>query len=547
MNTYIKAFGDVGDEPVELFWIAGLKQGDYGRWSVNAVLREISDERYHPVPLPLGLLPCLTLGTVYCQGKPLALREQGVLGEAVIGNTALGEEVTSAAIPEALYSFGAHRSGTQRLFRYATEDGELFIPAVELVRYLFVHNRTLAHALMRPGGLNLLFHPEAPGYQPERTLMFTRDMPHNLINRRFAEEFAWIAFDPEARRAWDSVYRRSQGQRYVTMDPPAIKQSRWRFRGVRHGRTWLVLELLHVSGRKPPCRKLLYRHPLDRVGHHHQKDRGLASQLIAADQGQREVTQTKLHYVIDDGGRPGMQRHPGIIRSKSKMGGFDSPLVVQRLRLADETEVELPRLLKGAPHTVPSPKRRIARIKTKKEKVAVAEPALTGQRKSVDFQLLSPADWASRGDLDVLVQVLDRVTAKRPDIDCAMSVFQLEGKRAFARIGRSSRPVLVASLRIEQNAPILLMDVERTGIPALSLIALHVKSGVGNGALDAAVKKTFDDLVGAGGHWSAKLEENLQVVGRCERLPKLPAPRENIKLQGQADVWAMRLIQRLGL
>ena len=547
MNTFIKAFGDVGDEPVELFWIAGLKQGEQGRWLVNAVLREIPSSRYHQVPLPLGLLPCLTLGTVYCQGKPLVLREQGVLGEAVIGNTASGTEVTSAEIPEALYSFGARRSGIQKLFRYTTEDGELFIPAIELVRYLFVHNRTLAHALMRPGGLNLLFHPEAPGYQSERTLVFTRDMPHNLINRRFAEEFAWIAFDPEARRAWDSVYRRSRGQHFVTLDPPVLKQSRWRFRGVRHGRSWLVLELLHVSGRKPPCRKLLYRHPLDKAVRYHRKDPGITGQLSAAGQGQREVTQTKLHYVIDDGGGPGMQRHPGIIRSKSKMGGFDSPLVVQRLRLADDVDVELPPLLKEVPHAEPSPKRRITRIKTKKEKVAVAEPALTGQRKSVDFQLLSPADWASRGDLDVLVQVLDRVTAKRPNIECAMSVIQLEGKRTFARIGRSPRPALVASLRSEQNGHILLLDVERTGVPALSLIALHVKSGVGNGALDAAVKQTFDDLVNAGGHWSAKLEENLQVVGRCERLPKLPAPRDNIKLEGQADVWAMRLIQRLDL
>lgn len=547
MSIYIQAFSELGNVPVELFWIAGLNQGAHGTWSVNAVLRELPRERYHQVRLPLGLLPYLALGTVYCHGKPLELRDRGVLGEAVIENTAAGAEVTSAAIPEALYSFGAHRSGVQRLFRYATADGELFIPAIELVRYLFVHNRTLAHALMRPGGLNLLFHPEAPGYQSERTLRFTREMPRNLINRRFAEEFAWLAFDPEARRAWDSVYRRSRDQRYVTLDPPALKHSRWRFRGVRQGRTWLVMELLHLSGRKPPCRKLLFRHPLDKVERHRQKGGAITVQPGAEGNGLGEVTQTKLAYVIDDGRGPGMQRHPGIIRGKSKIGGFDSPLVVQRLKFTDDTDTEMQPRVEVAPRSTQLTKVRTGRIKTKKEKVAVGEPVSAGRRKSVDFQLLSPADWDSRGDLDVLVQVLDRVTAKRPDIDCAMSVFQLEGRRTFARIGCMPRPALVASLRLEHGSQTLLLDVERTGVPALSLIALHVEPGIESDVLDAAVKQTFDDLVSAGGHWPAKLEENLKGTGRCERLPKLPAPRENIKVPGQVDVWAMRLIQRLGL
>ena len=171
-------------------------------------------------PLPIGLLPILKLGQVFSEGKLMTLAVKGIFGKAVISDVSVYQEITSAEIPKALYSFDGNQGGVQRLFKYQTDNGEIFIPTIELIRYLFLHNRTLANALMRPSGIMSLFSPEMPGHHAELTLNFTAEMPKSSLSQQFAQEFAWLALDPDARKSWDSVYIQSHGQDYLTFTPP---------------------------------------------------------------------------------------------------------------------------------------------------------------------------------------------------------------------------------------------------------------------------------------------------------------------------------------
>lgn len=203
----------------------------------------------------------LTLGSVFQRGQLTSERAFGREMNASVESMSTPEVVTSADIPQSLYSFEGRTAGVQRILRYETNQGILLVPAVELVRYLFGHNRTLANALMRPNALEHLYVPQQPGWRDSLSLRFTREMPARCLSHRFVKEFAWLAVDPVGRRSWDSVLKLSAGQPYVLLSPPDVGASQWCFRGVGDGKCTLVLEILHLSGRQLPARAIEYSHP----------------------------------------------------------------------------------------------------------------------------------------------------------------------------------------------------------------------------------------------------------------------------------------------
>jgi hypothetical protein len=162
-RLFVRQLAGLGAEQVELYWLAGFCE-EKDAWFVRAVMRGMESDGYSMVLLPIGFCPLLSLARVFADGEMLSLPARGIIGAATIMDMSDYEEITSAEIPPALYSFG-REGGVQRLFRYRTGQGEVLIPTIELIRYLFLHNRTLANAILRPGVLNLLFHPQIPGYQ----------------------------------------------------------------------------------------------------------------------------------------------------------------------------------------------------------------------------------------------------------------------------------------------------------------------------------------------------------------------------------------------
>jgi hypothetical protein len=103
---------------------------------------------------------------------------------------------------------------------------------------------------------------------------------------------------------------------------------------------------------------------------------------------------------------------------------------------------------------------------------------------------------------------------------------------------------LVVAIIQPRLAPIVLLDVERTGVPALSLMSLRFKLPDTDAAqIESAAKLMLDGLVDGGGLWSHEAESALGAVCACERHPKVLFPRhKNLTAQ-----WATKLVERLGL
>ena len=104
---------------------------------------------------------------------------------------------------------------------------------------------------------------------------------------------------------------------------------------------------------------------------------------------------------------------------------------------------------------------------------------------------------------------------------------------------------MVVTIDPHNQEIIVLIDIERTGVIALSLMSMRFPRGSSPHVIEDAVGKMLDGWVELGGHWSTELEKTLEDICACERVPRVLIPRE--KFRHSAKMWANRLMDRLGL
>lgn len=543
-KIFLQQFAEIDSEQIEMYWLAGLTNNENNAWFVRSVVRGMSSGRFYMQALPIGMWPLLTLGMAFAKGNLLSMTARGIIGKTTISDISQYEEITSADIQPQLYSFENKECGIQRLFRYTTDQGEILIPTMELIRYLFLHNRTLANAIMHPGDLNRMFRPVLPGYCSEHSLQFTADMPKSCLSNQFAQEFAWLALDADARRAWDSVYLQSQGKEYATFTPPPLKNSEWTFRGVRHGNCWLVLELLHLTGKCHPCDELYYGHPSlkriirDLVGGTERSNTGKDNNNDdnAAPQKDRII----YDYQLDDG-QAGSKSNSNqqVTDMHSKLSEFDRDIPIKKLLIDDHKPTGKHK------DTVSSNGQLVEKRQT--IKVSAGAQKSNSDLPPLNFKLLTPANWDSLGDLEALTNTVHQMAARLPEAKFAMSLCHLKAGRAFSMANRMPRVALVVTIAVPQQPPIVLIDVERTGNIALSLMLLRFNRHLTFEEIESNVKLILDGLIDASGHWDHEMEEILADICSCERLPKILTPRENAGVPGQPLVWALKLLSKLRL
>jgi hypothetical protein len=533
------------DVPIQVYWLAGLHCSDQNEWWVRTVFRAQGSGLLHERHLPIGMLPILSLGIWFDQE---ALQSDGAHGEDAeicIPDVSHFEVMTSDQVPADLYPLPDGKAGTQRLLRYRTPDGDVIIPAIELVRSLFLHNRAMALALMRPSGLEQLYYPQPPARTGHAVLQFTGEMPAQALGERLAKEFAWLVLDQGARRAWDSVLRSSLGRPYVMLDPPAITQSTWSFRGIRRGNQWFVLELYAISGRYLPCDQLDYGHPsFTRVVRVRQS--GEIEHSRARRGGARGSRDKASDEWTLRAGRMGSAsyRQTKVADIGAKWTAFENPVVVRRVsrtitRFAESAEGSV-----ETPPSVPTEAVEAPRV-AKPIEVAAGERTSHDALPALDFKVLKALPRAWMGDLDALEEAAHHMRELLPSADIHMSVVALKSGRTVSMNGQHARPAMVIVVSPEGAPPVALLDIERSGISALSLMALQFKAAPPPADIEASIQLMLDGFVDAGGHWPASVESALRKRCWCTRIPKLLVPREHRRQLGR--LWACRLVAKLRL
>lgn len=498
--------------------------------------------------LPIGMLPVLTLGRYFDHGQILDTTMRGTIESIQIDDMAQYSEITSADLPSSLYSFGNQSTGRQKLFHYEANGLEVFVPTMELIRYLYLHNKTLASALMRPNGLMTLFNPQFPGFQKELRIDFTAEMPRSSLTNDFAQEFAWIAMDHSARKSWDSVRQMSLGQTYLTFVPPGLKNSVWQYRGIRHENQVLILEIMRLSGKSQPCDRLVFGHPSMKQISKVDNEKTLPINTDNEVDTQLADSTARYEYAFeleDDGGGTTQQQQQKVLSVALKVSNFERRIPIERLltpELLQSSEQRDSRNSNGRVHKGKT----ISKILKKTLKVSAGDVALGAALNPIEFGLLIPGSPEDVGDLEVMEDVVKQLSLIVPSRQFSMAVCKLKSGKVFSTTNRHARLALIVTIYSNDAPPIYILDVDHTGDIALSLLAVSFKAKQTFEKLEPHVKAILDGLVDNNGHWDINVEKRLASISSFERFPKLISPR-TVGDHGRTAVLANRLAHRLGL
>lgn len=534
------------DKDVEIFWLVGFVEEAERGWQVLTVTRSMDTGALTMSPLPIGLLPLLAPGRVYLQGHLTKALCSGRMMQLRIDDVGAGEEVTTAVIPSKVYAFDGRRRGIQRLFRYRQGERVVLVPAVEMIRYLFLHNKTMANALMRPSGIMAFYSPEEPGFHPNLHLRFTRRMPRACLSDAFAAEFSWLAVSPEGRHSWDSVRERTAGRKYVSFTPPRLMDTRWLVRAVEWGETVLVLEILSMTGKCFPCNVLRYSHPsiretkqFHRIGAKpfFQSESGTTATAEPVNAYEPEIDTTAI------GSRTNSRQT--ALHVPAKLGTFDRMVPIERIMLkarptaeaADDTTAREPsQRLRDRRHPY--------RLRTP---VSVAETASSNAVPPVEFHLLEPAGADDIGGLVPMMSVIQLMAGMLPTVHVNSSLCLLKPGRAFSLNGRRRRFCLIAIFTPENAIPLVLMSVDHSGEHALSSLALTYRHPCSFQEIEVHLAALLNGLVDNGGHWDmGRVTDWIDLVA-VRRFPRVLRCRDRLADEDYLLVWATKLGIKLGL
>ncbi len=530
-------------EDLELYWLAGLRWHPKKGWLVGMVTRGVSTGKLKCWWVPIGLLPVLALGYRFSDGCMLKM-VYGNYSEVIIPRLVAGEEITSGEIPSGLYSFGDNPGGVQRLLRYRINGMEYLIPTMELIRCLFLHNKTLANNIMQPGGVMTLFSPEQPGFHPSLQLDFTRQMPVKSLNKPFVMEFSWLAVDIEGQRAWDSVYECSVNQEYMSLDPPDLGACVLKFRGVKRDRQWLVLEISGITGKNIPCNVLYFSHPLLGKTISVPMPRGQPKRGTSG--GGSSQDDAPVVNTSGFGSKTDVHQ-PQLSSLLTRTSIFDRDVEVHLVHLKDRIRT-LVRRGKGVSNGDKngSMSRKHPGIgKQRGPRASVSPESSESNLPPTEFRILDIAKNRNSEDLERLMRVIEVMTNGLKDVRVLKALCQLKVGRAFSMVGGLQRLCLVAVFFRKEKPPVVLLDVEHSGKKALSTMLIRFKQDIELNAVEDHVQLILDKLIYQGGQWDVKIDAPLDNDAVYERLPKVMRP----KLEGDEDQntasWAAKLSKKI--
>jgi hypothetical protein len=615
----IEAIAAFGDE-VEIVVVGSPHRNADGDWMVKVLARRFPDCQEAVLSLPIGTLPLLSAGRVFVEGRRIDSARNGLISGLVIPDlsacTEVGSDETPLGLIEALnLPRGLRRGRPQTLLRYDVEGTRVFVPAVELARILYLRHALLAQAVMRPQGLMALCVAPAPGRYQRLELAFTENVPVKVLRGRggvrFAERFAWIAVDPQARRGWDSILRRTGAGEALRFDPPQLLRAACEVRWVEAGQDALVLEFLSVGGRTHPCDELLFSHPglvrkvsskptsrASEDGSGPDAD-GLDAEPSGASGAQGAVT-TKLTLDQEgrasrsDGAKEGIDSYADEFTDRIPVHAIRPQIAVPEGQGAaakihgDEDGADTPipgkgdqlgsdmagagsgiggaALTQGDGHgngfgtgSPPDgaagsdkPKPDTEQPKPRHRKVSVAEPGAGAVLEALEFELLEPMEIDRTDALAPMIEVLKYMDLQLPDVRVASSLTPLRDGRTVSRLGEDRlkrRPALVGILWPHDRPPKVLLEVDHSGGLSLALLALHYGAEPQMRQIETDVRALLDAMVARSGAWNLDVvaDRTGKVPLHVERMAKVLRQPGADRMPDYLKAWTVELIERLEL
>lgn len=534
---------------LELRWLNGYYEHHQNGLRVTAQFLNHDNGVNINTELPFGMLPFLTPGLVVSRGEVQVARRTGKHSSLMIPDLSMPEE-TDAAKCSALRHFDLndHSCGDQRILRYQGRGMTILVPAIELIRFLFLHSRILAESLLLPSGLMELAVTPFPGVYKNIKIEFTDRVPRKLLTPEFVQEFTWLSIDPYGRRAWDSVRRRSDKGNFLTLDPPPLQNCQLEFRGLEWNSHLLVLEILSVTGRHLPAETIQWTHPSvnekarkKTANVHNGSHEGVVGKSRPRRQreyvldGIAENLKDNNQEVVLLGGKGGCFGcraeviklfSPRRRSSTSRTSGENGDLQDTRVDTNISVTPSLPPVVDRLP-------------------VSVGNFALFDGLPPVEFSVLEPAEWEHVGNLDFLNAVLRRIEGTHQGLTLTRYLCYLKYGTAFSYCGPRRRAYLLALFTSPQCPPRVLIDVDHSNRNGLSALLLRYDIPIPLADVAGHVKILMDALVENYGRWDILVEARLSKLVTIKRLPRLLRMADRAEDEEYVRRWMGRLNKEL--
>jgi len=180
-------------------------------------------------------------------------------------------------------------------------------------------------------------------------------------------------------------------------------------------------------------------------------------------------------------------------------------------------------------------------------KVSVSDISTTPELPPLSFRILQLASPEYMWDLEPVLDTLRRMRKLLPTtVGMATSLCAMPETSPLAWAGRHRRPCLIATFSPADRFPIVLLEVDHSGLTSLSALSLHARKKPPPDKLEEYIGNVLYSLE-SGGHWPHELElvggEDF-TVRRIKRM--LRHPRRVYSPEYQTS-WAAMLIEKIGL
>jgi len=309
---------------------------------------------------------------------------------------------------------------------------------------------------------------------------------------------------------------------------------------VKRGNQYLVLEIEKLFGRSLPCDRLTFSHPADRH---------IVHDGTAADAGRSHKRTTKADASAAGEGTPEIDPRLGSRRNQhqkalplvERFSTFNRDIPVER--------VKVPKIVAARDTAAQggqggAAKRRTASMAPVRFPASLNPEALQEGLPPIDFKHLERADDYI-GETTWLAAVVRRIAVLRPHIQISMSHFFMKKGREFSETGRGRRACLVALFLFPDRPPVVLIDVDHTGLRGLAAMMLRYTAECPFAEIERHIKILLDALVDNSGKWDRKAEADLPSFVTCKRQKKVLRRQGTRTSDEMLSVWTERLLSRL--
>ncbi len=488
------------EDVAKLYWIDHPYVDLMGNWKIALYFKKLPDNQIKRCDVDWGTLPILRIGRLYKAGKLLFNDEQidSNFSKYINKNQKVfhfdGQFQCKVDKYEITTLDGKKHSVTMNAFSIDVGGVSFHIPVIEVIRSILAKNRKLLYAILQPNSLDYFFLLQKDIRYPDKIIIkFSKDYPVDLLTEKHIKHLIWLCTNSNANTSWHEVYKSLilSSNNGISFPFPLIHNYDIEARFRQSGDIVRIEEIVGVKGEKIGYKEIDVESPhLHSVTNSNQSKKKIIIKTDDEDELVIEPNPTgsrKMETIVDIPiaehefeDKPVInKRYRGTIKKRTKVTGDTEKILI------DENE-----------------------------KVSTGDIGANGSNIGLEYRDQEANQQKISGDIAEFILILNAMEKKYVDISIKISVGDLAEGKSFSKLddGVTPRRYLVCEIRMKNNLPVFLIEIERQG-RALSTLSLFSSVGYDNLWWDSAIDKVLEGLVNNNCIWDADIIDDLEKLG----------------------------------